>query len=353
MLRMGTRVFSFFSAAVLLVSPISLLPAHAQQTIPLWPHATPEPAQTTEAEKDVTKDTDALISGHRTARLTNVTQPSMTVYLAPSNRNTGAAAVVFPGGGYQRLAWNGEGTDTCAWVNSLGMTCLLIKYRVPEKGRFPDNPVDLEDAQQAMRIARAHADAWHLDPQRLGIIGFSAGGHLSVLLSTHWDDHHVETTPAAGDVNAAISARPAFAILGYPAYLESADDHKVIDPVLTPVQGTPPTFIIQAENDKSYIDSSLAYYRALKDAHVPAELHLYATGGHGFGMHPVGMPAEHWTQLASQWLRTIGILPTPIDSPSRPGTAGVPGSIACPLPQPVIGRPGDPSKNPTPDPNCW
>src|ERR1700760_2777546 len=142
MLRMGTRLSRFFSAAALLVSPLSLLPAHAQQIIPLWPHATPEPAQTTETEKDVTKDSDALISGHRTARLTNVTQPTMTVYLPPSNRNTGAAAVVFPGGGYQRLAWNGEGTDTCAWLNSLGMTCLLIKYRVPEKGRYPDNPAD-------------------------------------------------------------------------------------------------------------------------------------------------------------------------------------------------------------------
>ena len=159
--------------------------AAAQQTVlPLWPTATPEPAQTTEAEVDVTKPTDAFISGHRTARLTNVTKPTLSVYPPPAGRSNGAAALVFPGGGYVRLAWDGEGLDTCRWLNSVGMTCLLVKYRVPETGYFPDNPADLEDAQQAMRLARQHAREWRLDPGKIGVVGFSAGGNLAVLLST-------------------------------------------------------------------------------------------------------------------------------------------------------------------------
>src|SRR6195952_306068 len=175
---------------------LSGITATAQQTvIPLWPHATPEPPQTSEAEVDVTKPIDALISGHRTSRLTNVTNPTITVYSPPASRNNGAAALVLPGGGYVRLAWDGEGIDTCTWLNSIGVTCLLVKYRVPEKG------ADLEAAQQTMRLTRAHADAWHIDPSLIGVIGFSAGGNLAVLMSTHPDDRRVESTPAAPDVD--------------------------------------------------------------------------------------------------------------------------------------------------------
>lgn len=350
MLPMRFRVPVFgFGLLVGLVPCLS-----AQQTVvPLWPHGTPEPAQTTAAETDVTKPTDALISGRRTARITNVANPTMSVYLPPSGKNTGAAALVFPGGGYIRLAWNGEGTDTCAWLNSVGMACLLVKYRVPEKGRYPDNPADFEDAQQAMRLARAHAKEWRIDPLRIGVMGFSAGGHLAVALSTHWDDTHVETTPAAADVDAHINARPDFAVLGYPAYLDLPPDHVVVDPAVAPQAHTPPTFIIQAENDRVAINSSLAYYRALKDAHVPAQMHLYASGGHGFGMHPVGTPEEHWTQLAADWLRAMGILPNGPAGNSSLGVSGASGTSPCPMPQPVAGRPSDTPRQPSNDPACW
>jgi acetyl esterase/lipase len=278
----------------------------------------------------------------------------MTVFLPQHSTAVTAAALVFPGGGYQRLAWDGEGTDVCHWLNSIDMACLLVKYRVPETGHYPENPADLEDAQQAMRIAREHAAEWNINPARIGVIGFSAGGHLAVALSNHFDDTHVESTPAASEVDSKISARPEFAILGYPAYLATGPNKTELDPSLTPNSRTPPTFMIQAENDTSYIDSSLVYYRALTDAGVPAELHLYATGGHGFGVHPAGFPEEHWTHTATEWLRRIGMLPERgqklAQMPEGPATP-----LPCPSHQLAIGKPTAPASTPAgapENPNC-
>ena len=362
MFRMNIR-----GSALLLSLSLGLVAAAApaQQTVlPLWPHATPEPAQTTAPEADVTKPTDALISGRRTARLTNVTVPTLSVY-PPSHGNNGASAVVFPGGGYVRLAWNGEGTDTCDWLNSLGMTCLLVKYRVPqphgEAGHYPADPADLEDAQQAVRLARQHAAQWHLDPNRIGVVGFSAGGNLAVLLSTHPDDDHILTTPAAAEVptanGAPLDARVNFAIIVYPAYLAVPPAETELDPVYTPNAFTPPTFLIQAENDHSYGHNALVYYRALMDAGHPAQLHYYATGGHGFGIHPAGSPEEHWTDLAALWLREIHAIPDRHSS-SNPTGADAVSPVPCPTPQPP--QPGAPKPNPTdqtpttsPAPPCW
>jgi acetyl esterase/lipase len=327
--------------------------ASAQQAVlPLWPHGTPEPPQTTQPEKDVTKSTDALISGHRSARLTNITAPTLSVYPPSSDvHNTGAAALVFPGGAYIRLAWDGEGLDACRWLNSIGMTCLLVKYRVPEQGRYPDNPADFEDAQQAMRLARAHAAQWHIKPHRIGVLGFSAGAHLGVALSTHWDDKHVESTPAAGEVDAVIGARPNFALIVYPGYLDADPTLQSLTPELKPRPDTPPTFLLQAEDDPVHVENALVYFRALKDAGVPAELHIYATGGHGFGLHPVGSPEEHWTQTATTWLRSIGMLP----APSAPGLSSWQ-APAAPLPCPAqipIGRPSTTSTTHSDNPACW
>jgi acetyl esterase/lipase len=338
MLRM--RRCAFTPPVALLLAAFIASPAlfAQEKVIPLWPHALPEPAQTTEPEKDVTKPTDALISGHRTARLTNVTKPTMSVYPPSGNvPNAHGAALVFPGGGYVRLAWDGEGLDTCKWLNSVGLTCLLVKYRVPETGHYPDNYADLEDAQQAMRIARAHAAEWNIEPNHIGVIGFSAGGNLAALMSTHPDDDHVQSTPAASDVNPKIDARANFAVVVYPAYLGVEPSFRELNPVYTPNNFTPPTFVIQAENDKSYGKNSLLYYRALMDAAIPAELHLYATGGHGFGLHPVGTPAEHWTQTATAWLRSIGMVPPATARASSAGPSGGwvgPPGPPCPIPQP-------------------
>jgi acetyl esterase/lipase len=348
-----------------LVSTVLALPADAQHTVlPLWPGGTPEPAQTTEPEADVTKPTDGLISGRRTARLTNVTVPTLSVYL-PAHNGNGAAALVFPGGGYTRLAWNGEGTDVCDWLNSLGVACLLVKYRVPEKGRYPDNPADLEDAQQAMRLARAHAAEWRIDINRIGVVGFSAGGNLAVLMSTHPDDKHVEMTPAAAQVpmqaggpGGPVDARVNFAIVVYPAYLPVPPEQTQLDPVYMPNDFTPPTFLLQAENDHSYGKNALVYYRALLDTGHPAQLHYYATGGHGFGVHPTGTPEEHWTDLAAIWLREIHAIPERHGPAAQAGTgAAAVAPIPCTTPPPGPQQPGQtprPNDNSSvPQPPCY
>jgi acetyl esterase/lipase len=364
---LGLATLTLFTAAFF--SPAFTPAAQAQQqqvTLPLWPNATPEPPQTTEPETDTTKPTDGLISGHRTARLTNITIPTLTVY-PPHGQNTGAAVLVFPGGSYQILAWDGEGLDPCHWLNSIGITCVLVKYRVPQptgdSGHYPADPSDLEDAQQAMRLTRAHAADWHIDPTHIGVMGFSAGANLAVLLCTHPNDNHVESTPAASEVDARISARADFAIIVYPAYLAMPPAETDLFPAYTPNEFTPSTFLIQAENDRGYGRNALVYYRALMDAHVPAELHYYATGGHGFGMHPPNAPEENWPKLADKWLRSINILPPKDEHHLNEGPSGTPSP--CPMPQPP--NPGrtssttsptnPPSTNPaatnSPNPNCW
>ena len=368
-------------AVFALLTPALPSPAHAQTqalTLPLWPHGTPEPPRTTDPETDTTKPTDTFISGHRVVRLTNVTIPTLTVY-PPHGQNTGAAVLVFPGGGYVRLVTDGEGTDACHWLNSVGITCILVKYRVPQppgdSGHYPADPDDLEDAQQAMRLTRAHAAEWNIDPTHIGVMGFSAGANLAVLLCTHPNDDHVASTPAAVDANTHISATADFAIIVYPAYLAIPPDNQQLNPVYAPNQFTPATFLIQAENDRSYGRNALVYYGALLDAHIPAELHYYATGGHGFGMHPPNAPEENWPRLATAWLRSINILPPRDDDHHNNhrddrGTndSGGPPS-PCPTPQPpgpghtaTGSTPTNPpttnsnpatSSNTQPNPNCW
>ena len=366
MVRMKLSVSTFGSSSIqaLLTCICGLAlssAALAQKTvIPLWPQGNPEPSQTTQPESDATKPGDRLIDGHRTARLTNVTRPTLSVYV-PHRQGTGTAALVFPGGGYVQLAWNGEGTDTCEWLNSVGVTCLLVKYRVPEQGRYPDNPADLEDAQQAMRLARAHAAQWHIDPHRIGVVGFSAGGNLAVLLCTHPDDNHIASTPAASQADVKIDARPDFAILVYPAYLGLDEAFTTLNPVYAPNQFTPPTFLIQAENDRSYGKNALLYFRALLDANVPAELHYYPSGGHGFGAAPVSGPEQHWTETAGTWLRYLHMIPAEASraQSSGTGTGGEPAQMPCSTttpqqPQPVTpNSPKQTTQNSQSALPCW
>jgi acetyl esterase/lipase len=306
MIRMRLRVF-VFSAIALVATNAG---ARAQQAVlPLWPHGTPEPAQVTGPERDMTTPEDKLVSGRRSIRYTDVTKPTLSVYPPPGGGSElHAAALVFPGGSYIRLVWDGEGLDTCKWLNSIGMTCLLVKYRVPEVDRYPKNPADFEDAQQAMRIARAHAAEWRIDPAKIGTVGYSAGAHLEVELNTHADDPHVMSTPAARDVDASISAQPNFVIVVYPGWLRGSGDSFGVEKSVQPTKSIAPTFVLQAEDDPVHVENSLAYYLALKEAGVPAEMHLYATGGHGFGVYPAGSPEEHWTELATTWLRSIGMI---------------------------------------------
>jgi len=272
-----------------------------QHTLPLWPDGNPEPSRVVGPEYDPTQEKDRLLAGKPTTRITNVSHPNMAVYLVDQSKNTGAGALVFPGGGYDHLAYTHEGIEVCTWLNSIGINCVLVKYRVPEKGRFPENTEDLEDAQQAMRITREHAEEWHIDPDRLGVVGFSAGAHLAVVLSTH-PDFQGSTVPPSK-----ISAKPDFQMVIYPGSLRGSDGQ--LAPVLMPTATVPPTFLLQAEDDgAAHVETSLVYYQALKDAKVPAELHVYAQGGHGFGLRPTEFPISHWPELGERWLHTVHIL---------------------------------------------
>ncbi len=284
-----------FTGCPLLAQPVKLL---------LWPHGNPEPSTVIGPEIDPTTDANRIVSGKVTIRVTNVSHPSLTVFAPPAGKNTGAAALVFPGGAYLRLSYNLEGTEVCDWLNSIGMTCVLVKYRVPEQGHYPENVEDLEDAQQAMRLTRAHAAAWHIDPRRIGVIGFSAGAHLAAVLSTH-PDFQGQHVPAS-----TIDARPDFQMIIYPGWLSGPNGK--VSPSLQPTPQLPPTFLLQAENDyTAHVENSLIYFQALKDAKIPAELHLYTLGGHGFGLRPTNLPISHWPQLAETWLHSIHILGTP------------------------------------------
>ena len=280
--------------------------AHAQKTtLPLWPTGAPEP-YTGPPETDITKPTDRLVVGKSLAHLTNIGVPNLAFYPAPANNNTGATIVVFPGGGYRILAYDLEGTEVCTWLNSIGVNCALIKYRVPIEKKFPEDTRDIEDAQQAMRITRGHAAEWHLDPHRIGVLGFSAGGHLVVILGNHPDFQR----PNAPASESAISARPDFIVVIYPAYLTDAPALTQLAKGIDPNKDTPPTFLLQAEDDPVHVENVLVYAQALKQLKVPTELHVYAEGGHGYGLRPAALPVTHWPSLVETWLRTVHILPT-------------------------------------------
>lgn len=269
-------------------------------TLPLWPNGSPEPTKVVGPEMDPTTDANRMVSGKPVVRVTNVSKPTLAVY-PPRTGNTGAAALVFPGGGYVRLAIQVEGTEVCDWLNSIGMTCVLVKYRVPEEMHYPESTEDLEDAQQAMRMTRAHAAEWHIDPARIGAIGFSAGAHLAAVLSTHPDFQGKGVAPST------IDARPNFQMVIYPGYTAGKDGKVVAS--LTPDAKVPPTFLLQAENDyTANVESSIAYFRSLKEAKVPVELHVFTQGGHGFGLRPTELPISRWPVLAEGWLHTIHVL---------------------------------------------
>lgn len=202
------------------------------------------------------------------------------------------------------LAYDLEGTEVCSWLNSIGMACVLVKYRVPTDKRFPEGTIDLEDAQQAMRLTREHAREWHIDPARVGALGFSAGGHLAAVLSIHADLH----APGGSASDTSVSARPDFVVIVYPGYLRDEAHPTHVSAGVEPTATTPPTFLVQAEDDPVHVENAILYFQALKDAKVPAELHLFANGGHGYGLRPTELPVTHWPALAETWFHTIHVL---------------------------------------------
>ncbi len=279
-------------------------PAPGHLTLPVWPSNAPGAPANPSAEGDMTTAKDNLIAGKPLVRLGNVSVPTLTLY-SPKGKNTGAAVVVFPGGGYNILAIDLEGTEVCDWLNAAGVNCVLLKYRVPNTGPYPKSPAALQDAQRALGLVRLHAAEWHIDPTRVGVLGFSAGGHLAAAISTHFDQRLYDPVDAADQ----LSCRPDFAVVVYPGYLALADKNFAPNPDINPTANTPPTFIVQAEDDPVHIENSTVYFLQLKNAKVPSELHVYALGGHGYGLRRTALPVTAWPESVETWLHTIKVLP--------------------------------------------
>jgi acetyl esterase/lipase len=314
-------------------------PGHTQ--IPIWLGAAPDPQPTAGPEVAITTGPHDFVAGRPWISVERVSTPTMTVY-SPKGRNTGAAVVVFPGGGYEVLAIDLEGTEVCDWLTSKGITCVLLKYRVPgeeryakpaypKSGPYPESPMALEDAQRTLGLVRFHAAEWHIDPHKVGVLGFSAGGHLAAALSTHFD-HRLYPAVDAADKE---SCRPDFAVPIYPGHLSlttavwdakndpqgrtvvprpadagpNANLKLWLNPEIPVTSRTPPTFLLQNEDDHvDGVEQALAYYIALNQAKVPVEMHLYAQGGHAFGLRHTSLPVSDWPQLVDRWLTTIGMI---------------------------------------------
>jgi acetyl esterase/lipase len=285
-------------------------PGHTQ--IPIWSGSAPDARPAKGPETVTTTGKDSLVAGRPWIAVSNVSRPTMTVY-SPTGRNTGAAVIVFPGGGYEILAIDLEGTEVCDWLTSNGITCVLLKYRVPAPrsrpnwGAFPQSPMALEDAQRTLGLVRFHAAEWHINPHKIGVLGFSAGGHLVAAMSVHFQQRLYPPVDAADKE----SCRPDFAVAIYPGHLHFAANSLELNPdIRTHISSqTPPTFLLQNEDDHvDRVEDSLSYYAALKKAGVPVEMHLYAQGGHAFGLRRTKFPATAWPQLVETWLKTIGII---------------------------------------------
>jgi acetyl esterase/lipase len=302
----------FLSFAAMIVVSTSLFaqkpawePAPGLTTLALWPHGAPGATPNPAPEVDTTNEQHhELIAGKPIIRLGNVSTPTLTVY-APKGKNTGAAVVVFPGGGYQILAIDLEGTEVCDWLTSSGITRVLVKYRVPDTGPYPKSAAALQDAQRALGIVRSRAAEWKIDPQRIGVLGFSAGAHLAAALSTHFDQRLYDPVDAADQ----LSCRPDFAAIIYPGYLALAEQNFAANAEIKVTEKTPPSFILQAEDDWVHVENATVYFMQLKNAKVPAELHIFAEGGHGYGLRRTELPITAWPHLVETWLATIRMLP--------------------------------------------
>jgi acetyl esterase/lipase len=250
-------------------------------------------------------------------------KPTLTIYLPPKEKNTGAAVVICPGGGYGHLAMDHEGRQITQWLNSLGVAGFILKYRHRNSGAGYGHPAPLQDAQRAIRTVRSRAREWNIDPNRIGILGFSAGGHLASTAGTHFDKGNAD----ANDTVEKVSCRPDFMILAYPVIsftewyvhtgsrqnllgdnpdkntLESLSNEKQV------THETPPTFLVHADDDNGVpSENSIYFYLALRKAKVPAEMHIYERGGHGFGLGKKDNAVSGWSVCCAGWMKERGLL---------------------------------------------
>lgn len=278
------------------------VPPSGLTQVPIWPNGAPD--MTGEPK------TAEIISKHD--GVNNVTNPTVTI-MPPKGKNTGVAMVVFPGGGFRVLAMGIEGTEICDWITSKGITCVLLKYRVPKSNHYWDDDChchitpavawSLQDAQRAIKTVRAEAKELHIDPSKIGVIGFSAGGYLVVQTSNIF-----ESTYKRVDSVDDLSSRPDFAIALYPGHLCTRSG-ELFDQTFRVTEQTPPTFLLQAWDDPvDNVCNSTVYASALSAAGVSAEVHLFAKGGHAFGLRPNPHPVSSWPTLVENWLREIKVL---------------------------------------------
>jgi acetyl esterase/lipase len=272
--------------------------------INLWPAGAPGQVKPNHPEADITKPSDGLVSGRPVIRLGNVSNPTITVYPATGPSSTETAIIVCPGGAYSILAMDLEGTEVCEWLNSIGITGVLLKYRVPKQEGVLQHAAPLQDAQRAMGLVRTHATEWGINPHRIGILGFSAGGHLSAALSNNFKER---TYPGVDEADKT-SCRPDFVVLIYPWKLTVKDEGDRLSPEMKVSSETPPTFITITEDDSERMENALFYALALKREKVPVELHLYPTGGHGYGLRPSPNGVAAWPKRAAEWMGINGFL---------------------------------------------
>jgi acetyl esterase/lipase len=292
------RIAAFLSSLISLFVVSLAQTAEKPVLLDVWPGKAPGETKPIAEEK--------MEESKSVKRISNVSKPTLTVYRPAKDKDTGAAVVICPGGGYNILAWDLEGEEVAAWLNSIGVTGIVLKYRVP---RRPDQPKDkpplgaLQDAQRAISLVRSKAKEWNIDPKRIGILGFSAGGHLSAWAATNFDKRAYEDMDAIDKID----CRPDFAVLIYPGGVIPRGKEELAEEIRVR-KDCPPMFFAHAGDDRVSPENSVRLYLALKRAGVPAELHVYATGGHGFGLRPSNKPCSTWPKSCEAWLRAQGLL---------------------------------------------
>lgn len=272
-------------------------------TLNVWPGKPPGETKELPPEADLTKPEDRLIAGRRIIKLGNVSTPQLTVYRPAKDKDTGAAIVICPGGGHSILAYDLEGTEVAEWLNEIGVTGIVLKYRVP--GRDPEKRwfAAVQDAQRAMSLVRSKASEWGLDPKRLGLLGFSAGGQVAGMVSI-LDERQYEPL----DEIDKITSRPDFSVLIYPGLMDERGQAKLREEVKI-TKNSPPMFFAHAFDDGVSVFNTLLFATELKKVGVSAEVHVYATGGHGYGLrHVDGQPVTDWPKPCAAWLKTMSVI---------------------------------------------
>ncbi|MGD1977950.1 MAG: alpha/beta hydrolase [Akkermansiaceae bacterium] len=289
---MKALLFFHLSVSALCADPV---------TLPLWNGPVPgEADQKIGEEKTFDRDKNGIL------RVTNVTKPTITFYPAPAEKATGAAVIVAPGGGYSILAYSHEGTDVCKWLNEIGVSAVLLKYRTPRRQNLAKHHAPLQDAQRAVSLVRSKAAEWKIDPDRLGFLGFSAGGHLTATVVT--SDGSVTFKKEAVDQYSPV---PNFGILIYAAYLKDPKDPNKLVPEVAVDKNTPPCFLVVGHQDSRFVEGSALFYLAMQRAKRPCELHIFGKGGHGFGMKEIPQRIGAWPQVAGEWMKESGFLTGP------------------------------------------